>query len=142
MQLLLDFLQQARDALLGIQFLLLLQAVHLVLLHILDGQVEQFLFVAPLGDGEGHVLQFHVQFEGYDDFARLALVAFAHLDDAQLEQFLLGFLKTFLVLEGEGLVDGTVRDVQVVDESRLFIGIFFDGEDVDVVEYVAHHFRA
>ena len=62
--------------------------------------------------------------------------------DAQLEQFLLGFLEALLVFESEGLVDGTVRDVQVVDESRLFIGIFFDGEDVDVVEYVAHHFRA
>ena len=57
MQLLLDFLQQAGGALFGVQLLLLLQAVHLVLLHVLYGQVEQFLLVAPLGDGEGDVLQ-------------------------------------------------------------------------------------
>ena len=111
MQLLLDFLQQAGGALFGVQLLLLLQAVHLVLLHVLYGQVEQFLLVAPLGDGEGDVLQLHVQFEGHDDFARKALVAFPHLDDAQLEQFFLALVQLLLVFEGERLVDGAVGDV-------------------------------
>ena len=31
--------------------------------------------------------------------------------------------------------------MQVVDESGLFIAVFFDGEHVDIVQHVAYHFR-
>ena len=31
--------------------------------------------------------------------------------------------------------------MQIVDECGLFIGVFLDGEHVDIVQYVAYHFR-
>ena len=65
---------------------------------------------------------------------------FAHFDDAQRKELFFGFVQPFFVLKGESLVDSSVRDMQVIDECGLFIGIFFNGEHVDIMQYVAHDF--
>ena len=140
-QLLLYLFQQAHGPLLRIQLFGLLQAVGFVLLHIEDGEFQQLLFVSPLRDGKDDIFQLHIQLKRHDDFTRKALVSFPHFDDAEREQFFFALIQSFLVFKGESLVDGTVRNVQVVDESGLFIAVFFDGEHVDIVQHVAYHFR-
>ena len=135
----LDFLQQAGGALFGIQFFGLLQAVGLVLFHVQYRQLQQRFLFAALGDGEGDILQFHAGVEGHDDFARTAFVSFAHFRDAQRQQFFFAFVQPLFVFEGERLVYRSVRDVQVIDEGRFAVRVFFDGKDVYVVQHVAHH---
>ena len=135
------FLQQAGGTLFRVQLLRLFQPVGFVLLHVQDGQFEQGLLVSPLRYGENNVFQLYVERKRNDNLAGVALVAFAHFDDAHGQQFLLAFVQPLFILEGESLVDGSVRNVQVVDESSVFIGVLFDGEYVDVVQDVADDLR-
>ena len=67
----------------------------------------------------------------------MALVSLAHLYDTQGQQFLLRLVHLLLVLKREGLVDGAIRDVQVVDEGA--VAILLDREYIYVVDDVAHH---
>lgn len=111
-----------------------------VLFHIEDRKFKQFFLITALWNGEDDIFEFHIQFERHDDFAGEAFVAFAHFDDAQRKELFFGFVQPFFVLKGESLVDSSVRDMQVIDECGLFIGIFFNGEHVDIMQYVAHDF--
>ena len=138
MELVLYLAHQTHAFLLRIEFLRLLQAVHLILFHVEEGEVQQRLLVAPLGDGERHARQFQTEFEGDDDFARTALVTLAHLHDAHGQQLLLGLFEAFLILERERLVHATVGDVQIIDVGRALV--FGNGEHVDVVQHGTDHF--
>ena len=80
-----------------------LQAVGFVLLHIEDGEFQQFLFVSPLRDGKDDIFQLHIQLKRHDDFTRKALVSFPHFDDAEREQFFFALIQSFLVFKGESL---------------------------------------
>ena len=57
MKFVLKLLHQTGLLLLRIEFFCLLQAVELILFPVHDRQVEQCLFIAALGNGEGHVFQ-------------------------------------------------------------------------------------
>ena len=137
LEVLLYLLEQACALLLGVELVGLLQAVELVLLYVEQRKVEQFLAVAALRHDEGDALQVDVHGEGHYNLLRLTLVALAHLHDAQREQLLARLVHLLLILEGEGLVDGSVGDVQVVDEGAAVV--LLDGEHVHVVDDVAHH---
>ena len=140
MQFPLDFFQETYSALFRVQLFRLFQPVGFVLFHIEDGKFKQFFLITALWNGEDDIFEFHIQFERHDDFAGEAFVAFAHFDDAQRKELFFGFVQPFFVLKGESLVDSSVRDMQVIDECGLFIGIFFNGEHVDIMQYVAHDF--
>ena len=129
MQFPLDFFQETYSALFRVQLFRLFQPVGFVLFHIEDGKFKQFFLITALWNGEDDIFEFHIQFERHDDF-----------DDAQRKELFFGFVQPFFVLKGESLVDSSVRDMQVIDECGLFIGIFFNGEHVDIMQYVAHDF--
>ena len=84
------------------------------MLYIHDGKVQQMLLFASLWDGKGYTVHVHIQLKRYDDFARFAFVSFPHFNDAQLKQFFLGFVQSFLVFESKGLVNASVRNMKVV----------------------------
>ena len=135
---LLYFFHQPYAFLFRIEFLGLFEPVQFVLFYVEDREFQQFLLVSPLRDGEGDAFHFHVDGKGGDDFLGTALVAFPHFSDAQRQQFFGRLVHPFFIFKGEGLVDTPVRHVQVVDVSR--VSIVLNGENVDVVEDVAHHF--
>ena len=56
MQFLLYFFHQAHTSLFRIQFLRLFHAVGLVLLHVQDRKIQQFLLITPLGNGENDII--------------------------------------------------------------------------------------
>jgi len=57
--------------------------------------------------------------------------AFAHLDNAEGEQRIVGFIELLLELEGERLCDRPIHDVQEVDEGDFFVA--FNGETDDTL---------
>ena len=81
-QFLLQFLHQTRLFLLGIQFFRLFQAVEFILFSVHDREVEQCLFVTPLGDGHHDSLQWNIDAEGQDNLLRIALESLPHLHDS------------------------------------------------------------
>ena len=137
MQGFLYFLHQPHGLLLGVELLGLLQAVKPILLAVHHRQVEQRLLVAPLRHGERYAFERKVYFKRQNYLFRRAVVAFAHLGNAQRQQLVVAFVELFLVFKRERLVDAAPRDVDIVDESRLFVACY--REDVNVVDGVAHH---
>ena len=138
LQLCLNLFHQPHAPLLRIQFLGLIQTVHFILLHVHQRKVEQVLFLALFRNRERHAVHFHVQFKRHDDFLRRAFIAFAHFHDTQLQQLFLALVHAHLVFEGEGLVDASVGNVQVVDVRRILVRFY--GEYVNVMKHRTHYF--
>ena len=141
MQFPLDFFQETYSALFRVQLFRLFQPVGFVLFHIEDGKFKQFFLITALWNGEDDIFEFHIQFERHDDFAGdgfCSVRAFSMMP-SERSSSLVSFSR-FLYSKVKCLVDSSVRDMQVIDECGLFIGIFFNGEHVDIMQYVAHDF--
>ena len=73
------------------------------------------LLFSSLGNGKGYIVHLHIQFKRYDDFAGSALISFTHLNNAPIVEVLLSFRSDVSCIRGEGLVDASVCDMQIVD---------------------------
>ena len=82
MQMILNLLQQPYCTLFRIELFSLLQAIHLILLHVELREFKELLFFTPLRYGERHIIQLHIQFKGYDNLTRKTLIPLSHLNDA------------------------------------------------------------
>ena len=125
--------------LLRIQLFGLLQAVEFILFSVHFTEVEQVFFIPSLRNEKLRVLQFPRHLHRNDNLLGLAMKAFANFGNRRDEQFLVRFVQLALVFKGETLVDGAVLDVYVVDIGVFTAVVVHDGEDVDVVDRVAHH---
>ena len=136
------FLHQPHLLLFRVEFFGLFEAIELVLLHVLARKIEERTLSAHL---RHHLFgislgKFHE--EGEHNLGRSRRKALAHLDNAEGEQRIVGFIELLLELESERLCDSPIHDVQEVDEGDFFVA--FNGENVDIVAYIRHNlgFRA
>ena len=49
----------------------------------------------------------------------MTLITFPHLNNAQRQQLFFRFIQFLLILKSECLIDGTIRNMQIVDERRI-----------------------
>lgn len=122
--------KDAHGTLVGVEFVVLLEAVVLVLADILHGEVEQFLFVAAEGDVDVEVFVSYVRNERHDDLLGGAAQLLAQFPDAEGEYLLAGLVQLLFVLDGLPLDDTALVDVQHGDIDVL--PHFIVAEDIHV----------
>ena len=106
------------------------ESIKFILFSVHFRQVQQVFFVPALGNEEGSIVQTPIDFEGYDELFGLAFKPASDFLDVSNEQLFIGFIKFSLIFKGETLVDGAVFNVDVVDESVLFLVIIREGKHV------------
>lgn len=122
--------EDAHGTLVGVEFVVLLEAVLLILADVLHGEVEQLLLVAAEGDVDVKVFVSYVRNERDDDLLGGAAELIAQFPDAEGEYLLAGLVQLLFVLDGLPLDDAALVDVQHGDIDVL--PHFIVTEDIDV----------